>query len=343
MYLNAVLGACCLAAGWGTTALAQSTGRISDRPRDRAAIPLTETLRLGALDGKDAFGGLSHVALGSDGRLIVLDNQNRTVSLYDAQGRLVKRVGRRGQGPGEFELLWHATLSRGDSVFVWDLGLGRMSVFSPGLDYVRSFKLPGAWNINSMSELPSGEFLLTALDTRTRNAVHIISRAGAVQRSFALVAGPSGIERFQESLLGGYAVALDSLIVFSHKSPYRLDLFDLRGKHLRSCEGSTEATTSPDRVVEQIPNGTRLHWKRFVHTTALLTAPSKGVVFNLIIDPEKETATLDAVDMQSCALVQRSIFQEALFLRHARDGKIAGFVEGDFPQVVLFRIGALRY
>jgi hypothetical protein len=47
-------------------------------------------------------------------------------------------------------------LVRGEGVRVWDAGLARVSVFGPGQQYIRSFRVPTYWANNSMAFLSSG-------------------------------------------------------------------------------------------------------------------------------------------------------------------------------------------
>jgi hypothetical protein len=67
----------------------------------------------------------------SDGRIAILNGGNHSYSLYDRQGRFLRTVGGKGQGPGEFEApVWMGRVA-GDSVAVWDQKLKRLTFFGP--------------------------------------------------------------------------------------------------------------------------------------------------------------------------------------------------------------------
>ncbi|HEX2077466.1 MAG TPA: 6-bladed beta-propeller [Longimicrobium sp.] len=75
-----------------------------------------------------AFMDVTGVAVSGTGYIYVLDAGDRSVRIFDAAGRFVRRFGRQGGGPGEFQLpvgLWVDTL-----VGVSDLAQQRMSWFS---------------------------------------------------------------------------------------------------------------------------------------------------------------------------------------------------------------------
>ena len=106
-------------------------------------------------DQDDPLGKVSGAVLASPNVIAVADGLNFRVVLADSSGRLLRSVGRAGRGPLEFLRLDGLSRWAGDSVFVWDFGTRRYSVFSPstgegrtvlpqGMDTPVSTVLPGA-------------------------------------------------------------------------------------------------------------------------------------------------------------------------------------------------------
>jgi hypothetical protein len=127
---------------------------IPDRSEESVQVELRELFRVGSLDGaNDSFGRVMSAALSPSGRLFVADDQQRTVLVFDARGRFVTKLGRQGFGPGEFQQPWLVAVDSYDTLFVWDAGQARVSVFGPALQYVRSFGMPASWSMNSMALL----------------------------------------------------------------------------------------------------------------------------------------------------------------------------------------------
>ncbi len=87
-------------------------------------------------------GSATGASLLRDGRIVVADNVQGVVHLWDASGRRVRSVGRRGAGPGEFQLISWLGNCGGDSIFVWDFGLRRMTVLSSFGRILRQFTIP---------------------------------------------------------------------------------------------------------------------------------------------------------------------------------------------------------
>ncbi|MEO5661885.1 MAG: NHL repeat-containing protein [Nocardioides sp.] len=89
------------------------------------------------------------LALGPDGDLYVTDYRQR-VSVISPQGRVLRRWGELGDGPGQFHFVgpdpsdptWIAgrlTVSRDGEVYVSDSGNARVQVFTPDGGFVRQF------------------------------------------------------------------------------------------------------------------------------------------------------------------------------------------------------------
>jgi hypothetical protein len=98
----------------------------------------------------------------SQGRFFAIGDDFR-VLVYDARGRLVKALGRRGDGPGEFNGrvpygIADVVVGLGDSLFVFHPP--KVTVFSPTLVYVRTIAAIPLAQLNSIHPLGDGTWLV---------------------------------------------------------------------------------------------------------------------------------------------------------------------------------------
>ncbi len=118
--------------------------------RPGEAWTVVEELRIGVAEGDPEyqFGNITGIDADSDGRIYVLDQQAQEVRIFDAQGTLLRTMGRGGSGPGELSPgAGPLFVVRGDTVLVPDVMLQRVNRFLAGGEEAGSFPLPMAEGI----------------------------------------------------------------------------------------------------------------------------------------------------------------------------------------------------
>jgi hypothetical protein len=104
---------------------------------------LEETLRIGSdADGPYLFADIRGVVPGASGSIFVLDYKAQEIRLFDATGRFVQQVARRGSGPGEIKDANGLLVAPNGDVWVNDPANARWSVFSPGGTFLRQHTIP---------------------------------------------------------------------------------------------------------------------------------------------------------------------------------------------------------
>jgi hypothetical protein len=111
-------------------------------PAAARAQAVTQVLEIGGddVDRNYVLVRVADIAVSPAGAIYVADAGDRAVKVYDAAGRFVRRIGREGSGPGEFQ---HPAELRLDTVLrVYDGAQQRVSVFSPDGAHRRTDRLP---------------------------------------------------------------------------------------------------------------------------------------------------------------------------------------------------------
>jgi hypothetical protein len=112
--------------------------------------PQHEEIRVQALEAAEAarsasaveFSEITDVGVDSRGRIYAGDRLGEIVVL-DAAGKLVRRFGRVGAGPGEFQGIGTVHLLPGDSLYVYDGAAQRATIYHPDSDRVAyTIRLP---------------------------------------------------------------------------------------------------------------------------------------------------------------------------------------------------------
>lgn len=106
---------------------------------------LVDTVRIGSVSGPDdALTRVGAVLPMPDGGVWFTQPSEQQIRIVDETGRLVARVGGRGQGPGEFTAVgalgfWHGS---SDTVWVQDWVLRRIALFERDGAFVRTVAVP---------------------------------------------------------------------------------------------------------------------------------------------------------------------------------------------------------
>jgi hypothetical protein len=180
----------------GDTIVARTRGEV--RPEYHRRL-LPEWRRgpansLAAFDERTMFADISDIAIGLGDRIYVWDGRTPGLMLFSETGEFVKRIGRRGSGPGEYgNVNGIAVLSDGRLV-LWDGTNSRLNVYTPGGELFTTWR-PPVMNFGTVGALSADDSARVWLRAPLRDA-----------------AAPGGIGRFALIGIDTTGVAIDTLI-----------------------------------------------------------------------------------------------------------------------------------
>lgn len=93
---------------------------------------LVEELRIGTLEGREelTFGRIGDIAVAPNGAIFVYDGQAVTIRQFDSTGAFVRRVGGKGQGPGEHQTILGMTVLRDGRLVAYDVQNSRINLYA---------------------------------------------------------------------------------------------------------------------------------------------------------------------------------------------------------------------
>jgi hypothetical protein len=130
-------------------------------------LELEEDLALGGprAEGDYAFGNIRSLAVDEEGSLYVLDEKNNRAQVFDASGKYLRTIGRKGQGPGDLDYPLCLSVNRTSDELLVLQGFRRLSFFRTGGSFVRQLNISDSYRaqIDSRGQI----YLLQQARSRT--------------------------------------------------------------------------------------------------------------------------------------------------------------------------------
>jgi hypothetical protein len=240
----------------------------------------------------------------------------------DRKGNITRRIGRKGQGPGEFMMPLYV-LETTTTYVVFDTRLQRMTHLSKnGLRVDRTVAGPKASLFASPVALVGGMFAMTgeiSTRERTRKPLHFLAAGGRVLQSFGNELDAAGLVAAPIAL----AASRDGGVWVAYPNRYRIEKWDREGNLARVYERHVDwfAPRGPDPV----PAGERFATVQGIHEDAQghlwvhlalrrkvgrpavtqrgREPPRNATVARLDADPAYNESVIDVIDPVTASLV----------------------------------------
>ncbi len=124
-----------------------------------------------------------------DGRFAVSDGGSREIRFFDVDGRFLSSSGRRGDAPGEYQMIYAMGYGPGDSIWVFDYGNRRFTVLTDDGELARTLTLGTTLaNVAAVGRSADGSFVVKELWSAGG------AQGGAIQ--LGLIRDPVAVARF---------------------------------------------------------------------------------------------------------------------------------------------------
>jgi len=80
----------------------------------------------------DDIGKINEIQIDSKGQIYISDGINTCIHLFSSKGKFLRKIGKKGEGPGEYQYIWGIQITKGDSLIVYDGVQYRITIYAPG-------------------------------------------------------------------------------------------------------------------------------------------------------------------------------------------------------------------
>jgi len=172
----------------------------NDKPQwgKKPKVTLEYLRRIGELYTEDEnyqFYRPNSVVRDEGGNIYILETGNNRVQKFDAEGKYLLTIGRKGQGPGELEMPIEMEINNKGHIYVHNFSNMRMQKYTGKGEDLGSFVYP---RISSFGFLKSGELVAQIIprwvpdqkpDIKKHNLLSIINPEGELQKEFGKLEG----------------------------------------------------------------------------------------------------------------------------------------------------------
>ena len=156
--------------------------KIVKNPREpiysRDVFQLEEEISIGGKEGKEEyiFYQIGSIEVDEDERIYISDSKESKIKVFNRNGEHLFSMGRKGQGPGEFEKIYRIQITNKNELLVFDSNTRRLSFFLLNGDFIKSIHInflnvlnlfmnsKGGYIIQSVKLDPVTAYALTSID-----------------------------------------------------------------------------------------------------------------------------------------------------------------------------------
>jgi len=132
--------------------------------KENSEITIKQKLQIGELDGPEEFlfVYISDAAVNSKGDIYIADRELKEVRKFNKEGEYLLKIGRPGQGPGEFQSISTLSITPQDELIVFDNMQARISIFSDRGEHIKTTTklIKNSWILPSKMFSENGNTIL---------------------------------------------------------------------------------------------------------------------------------------------------------------------------------------
>jgi hypothetical protein len=223
---------------------------------------LEEELSIGGEDDREEylFIEINSIAIDDHSNLFVLDRRAAHIKVYDSTGAYLRTIGRRGQGPGEFQNPIAMFLAHDQKIVVEDFINRRLSIFALEGEHLKDLSF-GDMLLGKIDMDQEGCYyaMTTEYYVPTENGVkigqYLIKKFDSHMDYLYTLASsrvPEQMDHFMYYFMLMFDISRDGNIIVGNGQDYILDIFDSEGNLIRRIKKEySPVKVTPDTVKEQ--------------------------------------------------------------------------------------------
>jgi len=273
---------------WGIILLTFLPGFGIGSLSEAEKFQIREELSIGVSEGDTEyiFSRISAVAVDDREKIYVLDYNEAELKVFDRDGKYLKTIGRRGQGPGEFSSPFSMGITAENTIMVHDLMNRRINYFSFEGKFINSFSTADTVMVGCDVD-DMGNIISLVFTSGPGEQILELKRFDSEKKTLAtyLTITKTGREALNNPLGPDlhWTRYLEDRLICGYAQTYKLRVFDLEGNEIRTIEHDYKpvriSQEEIDALNKMLPAAVDVQVPRYRPAFQGLTADEEGRVF----------------------------------------------------------------
>jgi hypothetical protein len=325
--------------------------RVAGRPN---GLLLVDELTIGRGEDKNCqFAELRSVQADSAGRIYALDGRECLIKVFDAEGRFLWTIGRKGQGPGEFSVPGRIVITPQDDVVVLDAGNRRLSFFKKDGALIKELST-AKWRFMRFRVNARGEIYADLMEASERGDVVLNMTkfspdlsASTILASAPVPMAPDRLNPYPPGIAHG--MTRDGGLAWAVDSRYEITVVDPDGKPrlriIKDPDPNPIREQDREAILERdykgLPAGTVVDFpSHFPPIRTLVVADTDHILVRTYVKDARGGHVSDVFDPDGRFVAQFALGEEE-FAMMVRDGRLYTLIREDaegLPLVKRYRM-----
>ncbi|MGB7296853.1 MAG: 6-bladed beta-propeller [Candidatus Aminicenantales bacterium] len=234
---------------------------------------LEEDLSIGAKEGPDEymFSRVLDIDVDDDGNIYALDLKESNIKVFDKEGRYLRTIGQRGQGPGELGSAYSISLTSQKHLIVEDVASRRLVFFTLEGEFIRN--ISSAKNFSVIFQADSQECLYGVTAVQDENPRYELRKfSPSLEVLHTVISSPAVLTKqntyraFSPQIM--FDVGEDDNVFYAYPERYEINVCNPSGRSVRKiCKEFTAVEITEEERKEiasrRLPPGFSLDIPRF--------------------------------------------------------------------------------
>lgn len=246
---------------------------------------------------------VTDIEVSADGRIYAVDQEQHQVRIFDAEGTLVRVVGKEGKEPGEFQRPQAIALSPDEQTFAVRDWNRRVSLFSSEGTYQQSFVLPNILPSTSMAFVNDSLLVIGGVEPgalHSEAVIHLYTTSGKRVTSF--FAPTEKAKRLKATVIAGVGFDRGGNHLYAVQPiDYAIAVFTLRGKRERTIQVTPPAHYQPLTTPQPSRVGTT-RWALEISALRRLFVVNEDLLL-VTVEKPGDTSYMDLIDKETGRVV----------------------------------------